>query len=111
MSTLGSIFASTNLDHIVTQTSRIMNNPKVYDAPLAALVQVIYTAGLGVLYGAIYLRTRSIWGVMLLHTLTDITAFIAVLDGNTTGMDILFCVFGTLLFVALALYLIRPAKR
>lgn len=79
--------------------------------PLAALVQVIYTAGLGVLYGAIYLRTRSIWGVMLLHTLTDITAFIAVFDGNATGMDILFCVFGTLLFVALALYLIRPAKR
>lgn len=29
MSTLGSIFASTNLDHIVTQTSRIMNNPVV----------------------------------------------------------------------------------
>ena len=79
--------------------------------PLAALVQVIYTAGLGVLYGAIYLRTRSIWGVMLLHTLTDITAFIAVFDGSATGMDILFCVFGTLLFVALALYLIRPAKR
>ena len=79
--------------------------------PLAALVQVIYTAGLGVLYGAIYLRTRSIWGVMLLHTLTDITAFIAVFDGSATGMDILFCVFGTLLFVALALYLIRPTKR
>lgn len=48
---------------------------------------------------------------MLLHTLTDITAFIAVLDGSATGMDILFCVFGTLLFVALALYLIRPARR
>lgn len=29
VSTLGSIFASTNLDHIVTQTSRIMNNPVV----------------------------------------------------------------------------------
>lgn len=79
--------------------------------PLAALVQVIYTAGLGVLNGAIYLRTRSIWGVMLLHTLTDITAFIAVFDDSASGMDILFCVFGTLLFVALALYLIRPAKR
>ena len=43
--------------------------------------------------------------------MTDITAFIAVFDGSATGMDILFCVFGTLLFVALALYLIRPAKR
>lgn len=77
----------------------------------AALIQVIYTTAIGVLNGAIYLRSRSIWGVILLHSLTDITAFIAVFDTEVSGMDIAFCVFGSLLFIALALYLIRPAKR
>lgn len=39
VSTLGSIFSSTNLNHIVTQTSRIMNNPVVlfdYNSQLLA---------------------------------------------------------------------------
>lgn len=78
---------------------------------LAALVQVGYTTGIGMLNGAIFLRSRNLWGVVLLHTLTDISAFLAVFDNNVTGMDIAFLVFGTLLFVSLAFYLIRPAKR
>ena len=41
----------------------------------AALVQVIYTAAIGVFDGAIFLRTRNIWGVILMHTLTDIFCF------------------------------------
>ena len=77
----------------------------------AALIQVIYTASIGMLYGAIYLRSRNLWGVILMHTLTDIFAFLAVFESNATGMDIIFCVFGSLLFIALAFYLIRPAKR
>ena len=79
----------------------------------AALVQVIYTAAIGVFDGAIFLRTRNIWGVILMHTLTDISAFIAVFDESihVTGMDIVFCIFGSLVFIALAFYLIRPVKR
>ena len=77
----------------------------------AALIQVIYTASIGMLDGAIYLRSRNLWGVILMHTLTDVSAFLAVFESNATGMDIIFCVFGSLLFIALALYLIRPAKR
>lgn len=79
----------------------------------AALVQVIYTAAIGVFDGAIFLRTRNIWGVILMHTLTDISAFIAVFDESihVTGMDIVFCIFGSFVFIALAFYLIRPAKR
>ena len=48
-----------------------------------------------------------------MHTLTDISAFIAVFDESihVTGMDIVFCIFGSLVFIALAFYLIRPAKR
>lgn len=79
---------------------------------LATLVQVVYTAAMGILSGAIYLRSRSLWGVILMHTLTDISAFIAVFETDgATGMDILFCVFGSVVFIALALYLVRPAKR
>ena len=77
----------------------------------AALIQVIYTAAIGMLDGAIYLRSRNLWGVILMHTLTDVSAFLAVFESNATGMDIIFCVFGSLLFIALAFYLIRPAKR
>ena len=61
--------------------------------------------------GAIYLRSRNLGGVILMHTLTDVSAFLAVFESNATGMDIIFCVFGSLLFIALAFYLIRPAKR
>lgn len=77
----------------------------------AALIQVVYTAAIGILYGAIYIRSRNLWGVILLHTLTDITAFIAVFDNNVSGMDIVFTVFGSVLFIAIALFLLRPAKQ
>ena len=40
----------------------------------AALIQVIYTASIGMLDGAIYLRSRNLWGVILMHTLTDVKA-------------------------------------
>lgn len=77
---------------------------------LATLVQVVYTSAVGILNGAIYLRSRNIWGVIIMHTLTDITAFLAVFESNATGMDIVFCIVGSLLFIVLALYLIRPIK-
>lgn len=77
----------------------------------AAIIQVIYTAAIGMFYGAVFVRSRNIWGVIIMHTLTDVSAFIAVFDGNVTGMDIAFCAVGSLIFIAIALYLIRPAKR
>ena len=77
----------------------------------AALIQVVYTAAIGMLDGAIYLRSRNLLGVILMHTLTDVSAVIAKFETNATYMDILFTVFGSILFVALALFLIRPAKQ
>lgn len=77
----------------------------------ATIIQVLYTATIGIFSGAVYVRSRSLWGVMLMHTLTDITAFIAVFDSNATGMDIAFLAFGSVLLLALALYLIRPSKQ
>ena len=76
----------------------------------AAIIQVIYTAAIGIFYGAVFVRSRNVWGVIIMHTLTDVSAFIAVFDGNVTGMDIVFCAVGSLVFIAIALYLIRPAK-
>lgn len=78
---------------------------------LAVVLQVVYTAAIGMMNAAVFLRSRSIWGVILTHTLTDVTAFLGVMDGKATGMDVAFCVVGSLLFAALASYLIRPAKR
>lgn len=78
---------------------------------VAALIQVVYTAAIGIFNGAVYVRSRNLWGVILMHTLTDISAFIAVFDGSVSGMDIAFCVVGSVLFVSLALFLIRPSKQ
>ena len=113
---------------------------KVYEAPLVTGVAAVATAimhgiGPGVseevfcrgftvsnlmriwkdkpnrIFRCLLIRSRNLWGVILMHTLTDVSAFLAVFESNATGMDIIFCIFGSLLFIALALYLIRPAKR
>lgn len=47
--------------------------------PLAVLTQVISATCLGLLFGAVYLRSGSIWALILIHTLTDI----AGLAGST----------------------------
>ena len=47
--------------------------------PLAVLTQVISAACLGLLLGAVYLRSGSIWALILIHTLIDI----AGLAGST----------------------------
>lgn len=47
-----------------------------------------------------------------MHTLTDISAFIAVFDESihVTGMDIVFCIFGSLVFIALGVLLDPSGK-
>ena len=49
-----------------------------------ALVQAIGAAAGGVLYCAVYLRSGSIWGVALLHSLQDTPAYVTMLFTNAS---------------------------
>ena len=43
--------------------------------PLAVVTQVIGSAVVGLLFGAVYLRSGNIWAPILIHTLTDVAGF------------------------------------
>ena len=86
--------------------------------PLAVLSQVITATFTGLLFGAVYLRSGSIWALILIHTLTD-TASLAQSTFLTSISDIevanqLSFSWGTLFlhlfFVGLTAFLLRPSK-
>lgn len=85
--------------------------------PLAVLTQVISTTFVGLLFGAVYLRSGSLWALILVHTLTDITG---LADSTFThvsdieDMNQLFLSRGQLIkwlvYVVIAIFLLRPSK-
>ena len=48
--------------------------------PTATLLQVIYAAGIGLLFAGIYVKTKNIWVTMILHTFVDFMSFFVVPD-------------------------------
>ena len=86
--------------------------------PLAVLSQVISATCLGSLLSAVYLRSGSIWALIFIHTLTDLagysgTRFLAngsnVGTINTLSFSVSSLIFN-LLFIGLAIFLLRPSK-
>lgn len=85
--------------------------------PLAVLTQMISAAFIGLLFGAVYLRSGSIWAVILIHTLTDIVGLaestflhlddIEVMNKLTwaTGKPILWAI-----YIGFTVFLLRPSK-
>jgi membrane protease YdiL (CAAX protease family) len=86
--------------------------------PLAVLAQVLSATMVGILFGAIYLRSGSIWAVILIHTLVD-TAGLAgstflrsisdVDDMNQLSVSWAKLIMW-LLYIGLAAFLLRPSK-
>jgi membrane protease YdiL (CAAX protease family) len=85
--------------------------------PLAVLTQVLSAACLGILLGAVYLRSGSIWALILIHTLIDI----AGLAGSTflyisdiEDLNQLSWSWGRLIiwlvYIGFAAFLLRPSK-
>lgn len=82
------------------------------------LVQVGYATGRGIFFGAIYLRTRNLWGPVVIHSLIDISAKIFVSDDPVAGAaslavppeQLLTGAAVFIVFSAIGLYLVRPAK-
>ena len=83
----------------------------------SALVQSVMASFLGMLLGAIYLRTGSLWFVMLLHAWNDFGALLAsgFFKMNTLAGSISEYTWGKLVglpvYLAVILILLRPSKR
>ena len=84
---------------------------------LISIGQAAYAAGIGMLLGAVYLRTGNLWPTILGHMSVDFMEFIRGDLGSTGGImssmgvgDWITIVAGVL-GIILGLYLIRPSKR
>ena len=85
--------------------------------PLAVLTQVISAFCLGILFGAVYLRSGSVWALIFIHTLTDIAGLagstflyigdIEDLNNLTWSWERLFV---HLIYIGFAAFLLRPSK-
>ena len=82
------------------------------------LIQVGYATGLGIFFGAVYLRTRNLWGPVVVHALIDISAKIFVTEDPVAGIaslavppeQMLVGIAVFIVFTSIGLYLVRPAK-
>lgn len=85
--------------------------------PLTSALQSVYAIGMGMVFGAAYLRTGSLLPSIIAHLSVDFLEFVradlngtgGILTGMTIG-DWITIVAGALGFV-LGLYLVRPSKR
>ena len=89
-------------------------------APLSTTVfQVFYATCLAVLFAAVFLRTGSIMGPIVLHTLIDLTSFLfmdmaaggVITEELTYGLPFFFTVAASFVILVAGVYLLRPAKR
>ena len=110
------IYASAVISALIFGGIHLMN-ASVVGFTLALFSQLIYSPALGILLGAMYLRTRNLWGCIVMHTMLD---FFNMLYVTGTTEDILreqismedMLVTGLLVVFSLAaaFYMLRPAK-
>ncbi|MCF0260449.1 MAG: CPBP family intramembrane metalloprotease, partial [Erysipelotrichaceae bacterium] len=84
--------------------------------------QVLYAFALGLVFSAMFLRTKNIWGCIIMHTLVDFVSFLWAGGSSTVenlqasltgGFTLIGLIYRAVLFVtavAVALYLVRPSK-
>ena len=80
------------------------------DVIRATLIQVFYAAGLGIYFGAVYVRTRNLWGTVIMHALIDVASFLFIWPDGFYLQDLISGIVITVVFTAIGLYLIRPKK-
>jgi len=77
----------------------------------STLIQVVSTTGIGVLFCAVYARTRNLWGPIIVHTLTDITADLIYCEMASEIGSTVFMLATGVVYLLIGLYMIRPKKR
>lgn len=85
----------------------------------ATVYQVFYSICIGFFFGAVFLRTGSMWPTIILHTLMDFSAFLFMDMGGaglmteelTIGLDFFVTLGLSVLLVLLGLLMLRKSKR
>lgn len=85
--------------------------------PLTSVIQAIYACGVGLLFGAVYLRTGNLWPTIIAHTIVD-WAELCRADLGSTGGVMKGMILGDWITIAvgiaagvLGVYLMRKEKR
>lgn len=84
----------------------------------ATVFQVYYASCLAVLFAAVFLRTGSIVGPIVMHTIIDLTSFLfmdmtaggVITEELTFGLSFAFVVVAAFVVLVAGIYLLRPAK-
>lgn len=82
------------------------------------IIQVVSTTGIGILFGAIFLRGGNLWPLILIHFANDVLALAStdaatengIITGRATAEDYLGIAI-CLALAALGFWLVRPSKR
>ena len=82
------------------------------------LLQVFQTFGVGLLFGAIYLRTGDMTMLFIVHVLNDLFSFmgqqegsVGIHEGVSFDASLIFDIVASILMIAYGVYLIRKSKR
>ena len=85
--------------------------------PLTSVIQAVYACGVGLLFGAVYLRTGNLWPTIIAHTIVD-WAELCRADLGSTGGVMKGMILGDWITIAvgiaagvLGVYLMRKEKR
>lgn len=87
----------------------------VHGLDAGVFLQFAYSTAAGLMFGALYLRTRNLWGCILLHTLMSFASFLNAGSMNIPSFASVSEMIMTLtlitLFVSVSLFLVRPSKQ
>lgn len=104
---------------VIFGAMHVVNISSIADVPSVAM-QMLFTAGMGMLFGAVYFRCGNIWATVILHMLWDASLFsvttssdfaktasssTSVGNGNPIGSVIIIAA-----FVGISLFLLRKSK-
>lgn len=57
----------------------VLHIGNIFSNPVGTLFQIVYATGVGILFSAVYLRTRNLWGCVIVHAINDFCAGINAL--------------------------------
>lgn len=78
---------------------------------MGTLLQVCYASGIGIFFGAVFARTRNLWGTIILHSLVDFSEYMFLGEPETTVLTIVISIVITIAYTLTGLYLIRSEKQ
>lgn len=76
------------------------------------IIQIGYAAGIGIFFGAVYVRTRNLWGPVFIHAAADISTYLFIRDTSAVS-EAADWISGAIIaigYTLVGLCLIRPCK-